>query len=55
MPKDEKNLQGTKKLIGALLRMPPKPHSEMKLGNPWAKSVQNPKPGRVKTRRKQKS
>jgi hypothetical protein len=26
--KDEKTL----KLIGALLRMPPKPHSEMKLG-----------------------
>jgi hypothetical protein len=25
-------LSGTKRLMGALLRMPPKPHEEMKLG-----------------------
>jgi hypothetical protein len=27
----------TKRLIGALLRMPPKPHSAMKLGKPKGK------------------
>lgn len=26
--------EGAKKLMGALLRMPPKPHSEMKLNKP---------------------
>jgi hypothetical protein len=33
----KKNLDEAKKLMGALLRMPPKPHSEMKVGKPWAK------------------
>jgi hypothetical protein len=31
MTKDDLPLQKTKKLMGALLRMPPKPHSKMKL------------------------
>ncbi len=30
------------KLMGALLRMPPKPHSEMKLHKPKAKSTKSP-------------
>ena len=29
---DQKELEKTKRLMGALLRMPPKPHEEMKLG-----------------------
>lgn len=29
------------KLMGALLRMPPKPHSEMKLGKPKAKTTKS--------------
>jgi hypothetical protein len=33
---------GAKKLVGALLRMPPKPHSEMKLHKPKAKPVKSP-------------
>jgi hypothetical protein len=36
------DLRQTKKLMGALLRMPPKPHSEMKLGKPTAKTVKSP-------------
>jgi hypothetical protein len=31
---EKKRLEETKKLMGALLRMPPKPHIEMKLGKP---------------------
>jgi len=31
------DLQGTKRLMGALVRMPPKPHEKMKLGNAKAK------------------
>ena len=40
MTDTNEKLQETKRLMGALLRMPPKPHSEMKLGKPTAK----PKP-----------
>jgi hypothetical protein len=29
---DQSGLASTKRLIGALLRMPPKPHNEMKIG-----------------------
>jgi len=29
---DKSEIEGTKRLMGALLRMPPKLHSEMKLG-----------------------
>jgi hypothetical protein len=28
---EKKRLEDTKRLMGALLRMPPKPHSEMKI------------------------
>jgi hypothetical protein len=30
--KDDAQLAGAKRLMGTLLRMPPKPHSEMKMG-----------------------
>lgn len=36
MAKD--NLVGTKALMGALVRMKPKPHEDMKLGKPKKKS-----------------
>jgi hypothetical protein len=46
MAKDgDENLTNTKRLMGALLRMPPKPHSEMKLRRkPREKIVKIPKP-----------
>jgi hypothetical protein len=33
---------GAKRLMGALLRMPPKPHSEMKLGKSKGKPTKSP-------------
>lgn len=35
--KDDCNVVATKRLMGALLRMPPKPHSAMKLGKDSSK------------------
>jgi hypothetical protein len=35
------------KLMGALLRMPPKPHSEMKLSKPRTKAAKNPRKDRA--------
>jgi len=32
------DVTGAKRLMGALLRMPPKPHADMKLGKPSAKA-----------------
>lgn len=32
MQEDKESIDKTKHLLGALLRMPPKPHSDMKLG-----------------------
>jgi len=32
MAEEDTKLKETKRLMGALLRMPPKPHSEMKIG-----------------------
>jgi hypothetical protein len=34
-------LDATKKIMGALLRMPPKPHDEMKVGNKPMKNIPN--------------
>jgi hypothetical protein len=43
MAKSKDDLEKTKRLMGALLRMPPKQHSEMKLGKKAsAKPTQNP-------------
>jgi hypothetical protein len=36
----------TKRLIGALLRMPPKPHSEMKVGKSKGKEARSPEKNR---------
>lgn len=42
MSENSKNLAETKRLMGALVRMKPKPHEDMKIGNRSAKSVINP-------------
>jgi len=38
----DKSLEATKRLMGALGRMPPKHHSEMKLGKPRAATDSSP-------------
>jgi len=40
---DKNALDETKRLMGALLRMPPRPHSEMKLGKAKLKKSESPK------------
>ncbi len=40
---DDKEIQATKRLMAALGRMPPKPHSEMKLGKSRRKAGKSPK------------
>jgi hypothetical protein len=42
MTREDDDLKKTKALMGALLRMPPKPHSEMKLRKPKAKPTKGP-------------
>ena len=37
MAKPQKELDDTKRLMGALVRMKPKPHEEMKVGKPTKK------------------
>jgi hypothetical protein len=51
---NDDKLQSTKRLMGALLRMPPKPHSEMKLHKRRAKLTESPKTRRVKQKRRRK-
>jgi hypothetical protein len=36
------DIEKTKRLMGALLRMPPKPHSEMKIGKSKTKPTKSP-------------
>jgi hypothetical protein len=43
MAKDTPELDAAKRLMGALIRMPPKPHEEMKIGKPRAKPAKSPK------------
>jgi len=50
MSEAKTDLEKTKRLMGALLRMPPKPHSEMKLRKPSAK-VARPQSPAAKRRR----
>jgi hypothetical protein len=42
MTKSDADIAATKRLMGALLRMPPKPHSEMKIGKLRGKPAQSP-------------
>jgi len=48
-PKDE-NLDQMKRIMGQLVRMPPKPHGQMKLGKPRGKKAKSPKAGKHKSR-----
>jgi hypothetical protein len=50
---NEDALRDTKRLMGALLRMPPKPHAEMKL-KPRAKSM-TPKDAPVQRKKRKKA
>jgi hypothetical protein len=45
---DEKKLDETKRLMGALVRMKPKPHEEMKIGK---KKSSDPKPSKKSKKR----
>lgn len=47
MKKDSRDIEATKRLMGVLVRMKPKPHEEMKVG----KSKKRPKKRDDKTRR----
>jgi hypothetical protein len=40
-PKDD--IEGAKRLMGALVRQPPKHHNEMKVGKPRPKKAMRPK------------
>jgi hypothetical protein len=40
-PKDDE-LAEARRIMGALVRMPPKPHDEMKLGTPRGKGAKSP-------------
>jgi hypothetical protein len=42
MGKSPPDIEGAKRIMGALLRMPPKPHDEMKLGKRKAKPSKSP-------------
>jgi hypothetical protein len=39
-------LDEAKRIMGALVRQPPKPHAEMKLGKPRRKNAKNPPKGK---------
>jgi hypothetical protein len=43
MGSEKDKLEEAKRIMGALVRMPPKPHDEMKLGKPRGKSAAKPK------------
>lgn len=42
MSKSHDQLAGTKRLMGVLGRMPPKPHEEMKIGKRTGKKAKSP-------------
>jgi hypothetical protein len=47
--KDRSDLEAARRVMGALLRMPPKPHDEMKVGKkPKPKKSQSPATKRAK-------
>jgi hypothetical protein len=46
------DLKGTKILMGALIRMQPKQHDEMKIGKPKAKKAKSPAKKRAFSKRK---
>lgn len=46
--KKEAGIEHTKQLMGALVRMKPKPHEEMKLGKAKGKALASPRKKKVK-------
>jgi hypothetical protein len=40
--KSDQDLDEAKRIMGALVRMPPKPHDEMKIGKPKGKPAKRP-------------
>jgi hypothetical protein len=46
------DLKGTKNLMGALVRMKPKPHEEMKIGKAKAKKAKSPAKKRASSKPK---
>jgi len=42
MGSEKDELEQAKRIMGALVRMPPKPHDQMKLGKPRGKPKKNP-------------
>jgi hypothetical protein len=47
MAKDSKEMQATKNLMGALVRMKPKPHDEMKVGDKNRRSETKGRPAKT--------
>jgi len=47
MTKMPSDVEQANRLMGALLRMPPKPHSEMKVGKLRAKPTKSPRKNRA--------
>jgi hypothetical protein len=43
MGSEKDALEGAKRIMGELVRMPPKPHDEMKLGKPRGKPSKSPR------------
>jgi hypothetical protein len=50
MTKPRDDLEETKRIMSALVRMPPKHHDEMKLGKPRGKPSKSPSSKRAKKR-----
>jgi hypothetical protein len=46
----EKDFEEIKRIMGALVRMPPKPHDQMKLGKPKGKKARSPARSRRRAR-----
>jgi len=55
MAKDSKEIQATKKLMGALVRMKPKPHEEMKVGKKGKAKPKKPTKDRNRDARKEEN
>lgn len=49
---NDKTFENTKRLMGALGRMPPKPHEEMKLGKNTGKKAKSPARKKTKSEKR---
>jgi hypothetical protein len=54
MTKDSEKIEETKRLMGALVRMKPKPHEEMKVGKKASKSQRSGKTSWVRSNQTKK-